>query len=108
MTKSIQIDFNDRNGALVQGISVNNWLQLNYTVYLVASVKVNTDGTQYPWISAYNVTDQNMKFHMCLNSGLIGQFNKHSNRNFALASIGCPDCNESFRAAIRSQRYGGI
>ena len=68
----------------------------------------NSDGTQYPWLSAYNVTGRNMKFFACINTKLIGSFNKDSNRNYVPANLACPTCNQHLRAAMRSQQYGGI
>ena len=108
LLKSLQIDHQDRSGATMQGVSVSNWFQNSYTFYVVASVKTNVDGTQYPWLSTFNTTGQNIEFHTCVNTKLKGAYNKESNLNYIIANLATSTNGGFLRIAARSQDFGGI
>ena len=92
----------------MQAVRVSNWFHKDYPVYIVASVKFDSDGTQYPWISAFNFARQNFMFTTCVKTKLIGAYNKDSNLNFVPGNLACTDCIQYIRVLIRSQDYGGI
>ena len=108
LLKSLKIDHQDRNSDMMQAITVKNWFEDDYIAYYAASVKFNSDGTQYPWLSAFNATGQSFKFSFCLNTNLIGAYNKDSNLNYVPAHFASDSRGRFFRIAIRSQTYGGI
>ena len=108
LLKSLQIDHQDRNGDMMQAITVKNWFEDDYKAYYVASVKFNSDGSQYPWLSVFNATGQYFKFSFWLRTNLIGAYNKDSNLNYVPAHFASDYRGRYFRIAIRSQTYGGI
>ena len=93
---------------MMQAIRVNNWFHDNYTFYVIASVKFNSDGTQYPWLSTFNTTGQNIKFHNCVNTKLDGLYDKESNLNYIIANSATNTNGGYIRIAARSQDFGGI
>ena len=93
---------------MMQAVRVNNWFHKNYTFYVIASVKFNVDGTQYPWLSTFNTTGQNIKFHTCVSTKLNGAYNKESNLNYVIANLATTNGGGYIRVAIRSKDFGGI
>ena len=93
---------------MMQAVRVNNWFHKNYTFYVIASVKFNSDGTQYPWLSTFNTTSQSIKFHLWVSTKLNGAYNKESNLNYVIANLATTNGGGYIRVAIRSKDFRGI
>ena len=108
LSAAFQIDHQNRGSDRMDAVSVKYWFSSTEMAYVVASVKTKPDGTQYPWITKFNAEDIIIEYTTCIDTPLIGTYDKSNNLNFALAGFASLHRNSDYYAMIRSQTYSGV
>ena len=104
----LQLDHIGRGSDIMQGVSVHPWFTQSNISYIVGSVKYTSDGSKYPWVSAFSTSTQIFEYTSWLSLNLIGDYDRMNNINFRPASIAWSSWVENIRVAIRSQAQAGI
>ena len=104
----LKIDHTNRSGVKMQGTQIRHWFNGGQHAYVIASIKTKSDSSEYPCITKYNSDSNSVEFTTCVDTPLIGNYDKTSNLNFIISDFIHSTDSTPFVFAIRSQTYNGV